>query len=78
MSLSWVAGYLAVITPGGLGVREGTMLVMLLNVVDTRTALIFPIVSRFMYLISEALLGLTALFIGMKYKVFSSKQRPSG
>jgi uncharacterized membrane protein YbhN (UPF0104 family) len=78
MSLSWVAGYLAVITPGGLGVREGTMLVMLLNVVDNRTALIFPIVSRFMYLISEALLGLTALFIGMKYKVFSSKQRPSG
>jgi uncharacterized membrane protein YbhN (UPF0104 family) len=78
MSLSWVAGYLAVITPGGLGVREGTMLVMLLNAVDTRTALIFPIVSRFMYLISEALLGLTALFIGMKHKVFSSRRHPSG
>lgn len=78
MSLSWVAGYLAVITPGGLGVREGTMLVMLLNVVDTRTALIFPIVSRLMYLASEALLGLTALLLGIKYRVFSSRGNQPG
>ena len=29
MSLSWLIGYLAVITPGGLGVREGFMMLML-------------------------------------------------
>lgn len=74
MSLSWVAGYVAVISPGGLGIREGTMLLMLRNVVDTRTALIFPILSRFLYLIAEALLGLAALWLGIKYKVFSSKE----
>lgn len=75
MSLSWVAGYFAVISPGGLGIREGVMLVMLNNVVNVQTALIFPLVSRVMYLIAEALLGLTALLLGMKYNIFSSKER---
>jgi uncharacterized membrane protein YbhN (UPF0104 family) len=74
MSLSWVIGYVTIITPGGLGVREGMMLVMLNNIVNTQTALIFPILSRLMYLIAEALLGLLALFFGIKYDVFSSKK----
>jgi uncharacterized membrane protein YbhN (UPF0104 family) len=75
MSLAWVAGYFVVIAPGGLGIREGVMLVMLNNIVSVETALIFPLVSRVMYLIAEALLGLTALFLGMKYNIFSSKER---
>lgn len=74
MSLSWVVGYLAIITPGGLGIREGVMLLMLNNVVNIQTALIFPILSRIMYLIAEALLGLMALLFGIKYGVFSSKK----
>lgn len=74
MSLSWVVGYLAIITPGGFGVREGMMLVMLNNVVSAQTALIFPILSRLIYLIAEALLGLAALLLGVKYSVFSSKK----
>ncbi|MGC2064368.1 MAG: lysylphosphatidylglycerol synthase domain-containing protein [Thermodesulfovibrionales bacterium] len=74
MSLSWFVGYFAIISPGGLGVREGFMLFMLNNITGPQTALIFPVLSRFMYLISEALLGLAALSIGMKYKVFSGKK----
>ena len=74
MCLSWVVGYFAVISPGGLGIREGMMLLMLNNVVSVQTALIFPLVSRVMYLIAEALLGLTALLLGMKYSVFSTKK----
>jgi uncharacterized membrane protein YbhN (UPF0104 family) len=73
MSLSWVVGYIAVISPGGLGIREGVMLLMLQGVVDTQTALIFPLLSRFMYLIAEALLGFSALALGIKYDIFSSK-----
>lgn len=74
MSLSWLIGYFAIIFPGGLGVREGVMLLMLTGIVHVRTALIFPVLSRFMYLISEALLGVTALTLGIKYNVFSSRK----
>ena len=73
MSISWLIGYFAIISPGGLGVREGMMLLMLNNIVTPQTALIFPILSRVMYLISEAVLGLMALLLGIKYKVFSTK-----
>ena len=72
MSLSWLAGYFAVFSPGGLGIREGMMLLMLNKIVNIQTALIFPIVSRIMYLIAELLLGLLAFSLGMRYKVFSS------
>ncbi len=74
MSLSWLIGYFAVITPGGLGVREGVMLLMLNNVVNVQIALIFPLLSRLMYLVAEALLGLMALSLGIKFNVFSSKK----
>lgn len=74
MSISWFIGSLAIISPGGLGIREGTMLLMLNKVVNVQTALIFPILSRIMYLVSEALLGLTAFALGIRYKVFSSKK----
>ena len=74
MSLSWLVGYLAVITPNGLGVREGFMLLMLNQVVNVQTALLFPIFSRIMFLLAEALLGLLALLMGIKLKVFASER----
>jgi hypothetical protein len=74
LSLSWLVGYITVISPGGLGIREGMMLLMLNNVVSAQTALIFPIMSRAMYLMAEAIMGVTALSIGVKYKVFSLKK----
>lgn len=76
MSLSWLVGYLVILSPGGLGIREGIMLLMLNGVVNTQTALIFPILSRLMSLMAEALLGLVALSFGMKYNVFSIKKEP--
>ncbi len=74
MSLSWLAGYIAVVSPGGLGIREGVMLLMLQSTVDTQTALIFPILSRLMYLIAEALMGIVALSLGTRYNIFSYKK----
>jgi hypothetical protein len=73
MSLAWVIGYLAVVSPGGLGIREGMMLLMLNHVVDAQTALLFPILSRIMMLLAEAILGLAAIIIGLKLKVFSAR-----
>jgi uncharacterized membrane protein YbhN (UPF0104 family) len=74
LSLAWVVGFLTLISPSGLGVREGMMLFLLNNVVNVQTALIFPILSRIMSLIVEAILGVTALSFGVKYNVFSIKK----
>lgn len=71
MSLSWLAGYLAVVSPGGLGVREGMMLLMLKPVLAVQTALLLPILSRVILLLSEAFLGLLALALGLRHDVFS-------
>lgn len=71
MSLSWLAGYLAFVSPGGLGVREGMMLLMLKPVLAVQTTLLLPILSRVMLLLSEAILGLLALVLGLRHDVFS-------
>lgn len=57
---SWLAGYLAVFAPGGLGVREGVMLVMLQPAVAAQTALLLPLLARIMFMIAEAVLGFMA------------------
>ena len=72
MSLSWLIGYFAVFSPGGLGIREGFMLLMLNGVVNTATALIFPVISRLMYLIAEGFMGVAAILFGFRHDVFSS------
>ena len=72
MSLSWLIGYFAVFSPGGLGIREGFMLLMLNGVTNTATALIFPLISRLMYLIAEGFLGVAAILFGFRHNVFLS------
>jgi hypothetical protein len=73
LSASWAIGYIAVFTPGGLGVRESIMFLMLNNIVSAKTSLILPIASRILSLISELVLGLLGIIFGMKYKIFSGK-----
>ena len=71
MSLSWAIGYLSVITPGGLGVREGIMYLMLNQVTDVQTALIMPIATRFLYLLVELALGCIGFLLAVKFRIFS-------
>lgn len=71
LSLSWMAGYLSVVTPAGLGVREGVMLLILKPVLAVQTALVLPIATRVLLLISEGFLGMLALYFGLRLKVFS-------
>lgn len=77
-AFSWIVGYLAVIAPGGLGVREGVMLLMLRNVVNPQLALIYPLVSRLLYLVTEALLALLGLWLGVRNDIFTLRQRQQG
>lgn len=71
MSLSWVIGYLSVITPGGLGVREGIMYLMLNHVTNVQTSLIMPIATRFLYLLVELSLGFIGFLLAVKFRIFS-------
>jgi uncharacterized membrane protein YbhN (UPF0104 family) len=71
MAFSWVIGYLSVITPGGLGVREGIMYLMLNHVTDVQTSLIMPIATRFLYLLVELSLGCIGFLLAVKFRIFS-------
>ena len=53
MSVSWIIGYITIFTPGGLGVREGIMFLMLNQFSNVKTALILPLAIRLIYIIIE-------------------------
>jgi uncharacterized membrane protein YbhN (UPF0104 family) len=55
-----VAGFLAIIVPGGLGVREGLMYALLSDQGVASLALVLPIASRLLNMVVEITLGLVA------------------
>lgn len=75
ISVSAILGYIAFFSPGGLGVREGAMLVMLKQFTNVETALILPIVMRLIYIIIDLLLGIIAILVGMKYGYFPNQAK---
>jgi uncharacterized membrane protein YbhN (UPF0104 family) len=75
ISVSAILGYIAFFSPGGLGVREGAMLVMLKQFTNVETALILPIVMRLIYIIIDLLLGIIAILVGMKYGYFPNQEK---
>jgi hypothetical protein len=58
-----VAGFLAFIAPGGLGVREGLMYAMLDGQGVASLALVLPVASRLLNMVVEILLGAVALHL---------------
>jgi uncharacterized membrane protein YbhN (UPF0104 family) len=71
MSVAWVVGFLSALTPGGLGVREGLMSLMLERVSSPEAALVLPIVSRLLYLVIDVLLGVVGIVIGLRRGLFT-------
>ena len=59
--LSEVGGILAVLAPGGLGVREGIMYAMLTGASTAAISLILPLAMRVVTMIVDVLLGLIGL-----------------
>ena len=53
--LSWVAGFLFIITPGGLGIREASIVLLLKHVLPVPTLIIIAFYSRIVWTISEIL-----------------------
>jgi len=69
MSVAWLIGFISAMTPGGLGIREGVMYVMLNNIVPVHVALILPVASRIIFLVAELLTGAAGMLIGVRKKI---------
>jgi hypothetical protein len=71
ISVSLVLGLAAFFTMGGLGVREGSMYLMLKQFSSVEAALIIPLAARMIITIIELFMMITAIIIGMRYGYFS-------
>ena len=69
ISLSWVIGYISIVTPGGIGVREGSMYFILKHMANVQIALIMPIATRFLYLLVELSLFLLGLLMALRCRI---------
>jgi len=65
-ALSFVAGYMAIVTPGGLGVREAAMTALLQPVVPLSVAAILAIASRLWTIAAELAGGAAVLLMRRK------------
>jgi uncharacterized membrane protein YbhN (UPF0104 family) len=63
-ALSWVAGFLVVIAPAGLGVREAALVLGLRSVLPASAALAVSVLSRLLMTLADVLLALVSLLLG--------------
>ncbi|MGO1584260.1 MAG: lysylphosphatidylglycerol synthase transmembrane domain-containing protein [Actinomycetaceae bacterium] len=70
-ALAWVGGFLAIIFPAGVGVREGILGIMLAGLLDSGAVLVVVLMSRVLLTAVDLLLGLGT---GMLIK----RQAPDG
>jgi hypothetical protein len=70
--LADVVGFLALFVPGGLGVREGVMFLLLRDGAGGPLALILPLATRFVNLAADAALG------GIAFALLGRFRRASG
>jgi uncharacterized membrane protein YbhN (UPF0104 family) len=59
--LSDAAGFVVFVVPGGLGVREATMYMLLGGAAIGSLGVVFPLVSRMLYMLADVMLGAVAL-----------------
>ena len=59
--LAWVCGFLSIITPGGLGVREAALGLLLTNFMPVSLAVFVASASRLWWMLGEGISFLTAL-----------------
>jgi glycosyltransferase 2 family protein len=69
ITLAYMAGFLAVFTPAGLGAREGVMVIMLSTQMDTSVALYISILHRLITVLIDILLGAYSLLCGRELVV---------
>ncbi|MBM3137234.1 MAG: hypothetical protein FJZ98_03485 [Chloroflexi bacterium] len=76
-SLSWVAGYVAFFAPGGIGIREFLLAVILGGFFASREVATYATVHRLIWVFIEIVLGaLSAMLIGIPSDTKSPKTNP--
>ncbi len=65
-SLAWFLGYASLLTPSGLGVREGTIVLFLAPTIGTVPATFLAISSRLAIIVSEVLVNTLYWFLNRK------------
>ena len=64
-ALSWVVGFVTIFAPGGLGVREAMLTILLSGLIPAEASLIYAAVNRFAWIFIEICLGIFCeLFFG--------------
>ncbi len=66
---SWLMGFVSIITPGGLGVREGIMILMISPYVPMNELIVFTLFARITWTITELFGVLVGIKIGNKLYV---------
>ena len=67
-AFAWIVGFLSFLTPGGLGIREGLLGVLLANYMPVPQATLVALVCRVWMLSAEMLLALIAFWIDRKMR----------
>ena len=60
---SWAAGFISVITPGGIGVREGVFVILLSSFLTVHEAALVAILARALWTIAELGCASLAVFL---------------
>lgn len=81
-SLSWALGYVAIFAPGGIGIREAALALLMAPFFQPQTTAVFATIHRLLWVITEILLALLsmALFglpIGINMSAKSSDNKVS-
>ena len=67
-AFAWIVGFLSFLTPGGLGIREGLLGVLLANYMPATQATLVALLCRLWMLSAEMLLALIAFWIDRKMR----------
>ncbi|HXH09759.1 MAG TPA: lysylphosphatidylglycerol synthase domain-containing protein [Alphaproteobacteria bacterium] len=70
---AWLIGFLSLITPSGLGIREGSFVLLATEVIPEPTGIVIALMLRFLWTCLEGLAGTTALVSSLR-----SKASPAG
>jgi uncharacterized membrane protein YbhN (UPF0104 family) len=63
-----ILGFVMFLSPGGLGIREGAMFVLLDGIIGKRVALLLPLALRIITMASDLMLGVTGFVLLQKCK----------
>jgi uncharacterized membrane protein YbhN (UPF0104 family) len=66
-ALSWIAGYVVIFAPGGIGVREFVQVALFSSIVPAEQVVIISLMHRMLYTIVEVLLGLIGFLLIRKF-----------